>query len=156
MDTYCFLLWQPAGVMAVVETDSSISSSSVSKDDPEYTAEGTAGAVAATVAGVSRAVVVVGTFRVGSGMVWRAAAAEAIVTSTAWSVVQAAAGVGLGVSCIIVFSLSSSSSAAPWSNSSWYCMPQCRVVLYAYCRGFCRQRRRLRWWRRRIPIYIYI
>ena len=69
--------------MAVVETDSSISSLSVSKDDPEYTAEGTAGAVAATVAGVSRAVVVVGTFRVGSGMVWRAAAAEAIVTSTA-------------------------------------------------------------------------
>ena len=70
--------------MAVVETDFSISSLSVSKDDPEYTAEGTAGAVAATVAGVSRAVVVVGgTFRVGPGMVWRAAAAKAIVTSTA-------------------------------------------------------------------------
>ena len=72
--------------MAVVGTDSSSSSSSVSEEDSaEHTAVGAvlAGAGAGAIVGVSRAIVVVGrAFRVGPGMVWMAAAADAIVTGS--------------------------------------------------------------------------
>ena len=111
MDTFCFWVERPVGVIAVVGTDSSISSSSVSEEDPEHAAEGTARAGAR--AGVSRTVVdKVGAFRVGPGMVWRAAAAEAIVNCTTGSVVQAAVVTGAGAgACACPLSLSSSSAA---------------------------------------------
>ena len=69
--------------MAVVGIDSSSSSSSVSEEDSAEHAERAvvAGAVAAAIAGVSRAIVV-GAFRVVPGMVWMAAAADAIVTGS--------------------------------------------------------------------------
>ena len=82
MDTFCFWVERPVGVIAVVGTDLSITSSSVSEQDPAEHAEGTS-IVAGARAGVSRTVVdKVGAFRVGPGMVWMAAAADAIVTGS--------------------------------------------------------------------------